>query len=154
MPMILEHHPRTHLLIAGDGPLRRYYARKAAPLGESVRFLGHVYDERPGHYGSSDLYVCPTTRASFGITLLEAMACGTPMIVSDIIGFRELVDGGGEAVLVPADQPEAWARAAVELIEDPRRREAMGAAGLVKAEQFSWPRIAKRVLDVFERVAR
>ncbi len=152
MPMILARHPQTRLVVAGDGPLRRYYERKAAPLGESVRFLGHVYEERPAHYGSSDLYVCPTTRASFGITLLEAMACGTPMIVSDIIGFRELVEGGNEAVLVPANQPDAWARAAVELIEDPRRREAMGAAGLSKAERFSWPRIARRVLDVYERV--
>jgi phosphatidylinositol alpha-mannosyltransferase len=152
MPMILPHHPRARLIVAGDGPLRRYYERKAAPLGDSVRFLGHVFDERPEHYGSSDIYVCPTTRASFGITLLEAMACGTPMIVSDIIGFRELVDGGAEAVLVPANRPDAWARAAVELIDDPARRESMGAAGLVKAERFAWPNIAKQVLGVYERV--
>jgi phosphatidylinositol alpha-mannosyltransferase len=154
MPMILARHPQTHLVVAGDGPLRRYYERKAALLGDSVHFVGHVFHERPEYYGSADIYVCPTTRASFGITLLEAMACGTPMIVSDIIGFRELVDGGREAILVPVDRPEEWARAVVELIDDPARRGAMGAAGLVKAERFAWPSIARQVLGVYERVVR
>jgi len=154
MPMILPHYPNTRLIVAGSGPLRRHYERRAASLGDSVQFVGHVFDERPEIYGSADIYVCPTTRASFGITLLESMACGTPMIVSDIIGFRELVDGGAEAVLVPADQPAAWAKAAIDLIGDPDRRVVMGAAGLIKAKRFAWPKIGREVLQVYERVAR
>jgi phosphatidylinositol alpha-mannosyltransferase len=154
MPRILDEFPRAELIVAGDGPLRRVYESQAQRFGGSVRFLGRVYEDRSALYGSSDLYLCPTNKASFGITLLEAMACGTPLVVSDITGFRELIAGGAEAVLVPKDNPQAWARATIALIEDPARRAAMGAAGLAKAAQFAWPRIAERVLDVYQRVMR
>src|SRR5437899_913168 len=149
MPRILERDPRTHLVVVGDGPLRRHYEGRARALGDRVQFIGQVNDERPEFYGGADIYLCPTTKASFGITLLEAMACGTPMIVSDITGFRELIDGGKEAVLVPKDDPAAWARAVGELVTAPDRLAEMGAAGLRKAADFAWPRIAERVLEVY-----
>lgn len=152
MPRILERQPRARLTVAGDGPLRRVYERLARPLGPAVKFIGRVNGDRPEHYGKADLYLCPTTKASFGITLLEAMACGTPMVVSDIIGFRELVDGGTEAVLVPKDRPAAWAETVLELVADPGRLEEMGAAGRRKAEAYAWPRIAERVMGVYRRV--
>jgi len=154
MPAILAAYPATELTVVGDGPLRGYYQRKARPLGDRVRFAGAVFAERPEYYGTADLYLCPTTKASFGITLLEAMASGTPMIVSDITGFRELVDGGAEAVLVPKDDAAAWAGAVTALIGDPVRRSRMGAAGLVKATRYAWPRVADQVVAVYQRVTR
>jgi phosphatidylinositol alpha-mannosyltransferase len=152
MPRILERFPATRLVIAGDGPLRPVYERAARLLGDAVDFVGRVNGERPDYYGTTDLYLCPTTKASFGITLLEAMACATPLVVSDIIGFRELVAGGAEAVLVPPREPRAWADAVVRLIADPVRREAMGQAGRTKAANFAWPRVSDRVLAVYRRV--
>jgi phosphatidylinositol alpha-mannosyltransferase len=152
MPRILERHPQAQLTVAGDGPLRLMYQRLARPLGPAVRFIGQVNGDRPQHYGNADLYLCPTTKASFGITLLEAMACSTPMVVSDIIGFRELVDGGREAVLVPKDRPEVWADTVLELLDDPGRLVEMGAAGRRKAEAYAWPGIAARVMDVYRRI--
>jgi phosphatidylinositol alpha-mannosyltransferase len=152
MPDILATLPTAELLVVGEGPLRPYYERRAGSLEGSIRFFGRILEDRPDYYGSSDLYLCPTTRASFGITLLEAMACGTPLVVSDIIGFRELVDGGDEAVLVSPVDPRAWARTIVELIEDPVRRERMRFAGLRKAMRFAWPRIAEKVVGVYQRV--
>jgi phosphatidylinositol alpha-mannosyltransferase len=152
MPRILERRPDTRLTIAGDGPLRSVYQRLARPLGSTVTFIGQVNGDRPQHYGNADLYLCPTTKASFGITLLEAMACATPMVVSDIIGFRELVDGGQEAVLVPKNRPMVWADTVLELLDDPGRLQAMGAAGRLKAEAYAWPGIATRVMDVYRRV--
>ena len=140
------------LTVAGDGPWRGYYERRARALGDSVRFVGQVFEERPEYYAAADLYLCPTTIASFGVTLLEAMACGTPMIVSDNLGFRSVIDGGAEAVMVPKDDPAAWAGTALELIADPERRRAMGEAGRAKAARFAWPRIARRELAVYERV--
>jgi len=152
MPEILRHFPKAVMFVVGDGILLRHYRRQADSLGEHVHFVGGIRDERPAYYGSSDLYLCPTTRASFGITLLEAMACGTPMVVSDIIGFRELVGGGKEAVMVPPRDPKAWAEAVIRLIKDPERRSAMGQAGLKKAAGFSWPRIAERVVRIYQEV--
>jgi phosphatidyl-myo-inositol alpha-mannosyltransferase len=152
MPRILQRYPATRLLVAGDGPLRRVYERAAKPLGPAVRFVGRVNGERPHYYGSADMYLCPTTKASFGITLLEAMACATPLLASDITGFRELVAGGAEAALVPPREPDAWADAVVRLIGDPARRAAMGAAGRAKAAGFAWPQVSDRVLAVYQRV--
>lgn len=154
MPKVKHRYPEARLTVAGDGPLRRVYERMAAPFGGSVRFVGGVNGDRPDYYSSADLYLCPTTKASFGITLLEAMACGTPLAVSDITGFRELVDGGDEAVLVPKNRPAAWADSIVDLLSDEPRRRRMRAAGLAKAERFAWPRVGDEILSVYHRVLR
>ena len=152
MPRILAHYPKAVLTVAGDGPWRRYYTRRARELGRSVRFVGQVFADRPAYYGSADLYLCPTRIASFGVTLLEAMACGAPMIVSDNVGFRSVIDGGEEAVLIPTDDPTTWADTTIALLGDPERRAAMGRAGVEKAARFAWPRIARQELAVYERV--
>src|SRR5207245_7129732 len=80
MPHILARHPGALLTVAGDGPWRGYYERRARELGTSVRFVGKVFEDRPDYYGSADLYLCPTQIASFGVTLLEALAGGTPEV--------------------------------------------------------------------------
>jgi phosphatidylinositol alpha-mannosyltransferase len=154
MPTVLDRFPDTRLVVAGDGPLRPLYERLARPVADRVEFIGRVNGDRPEVYGSADLYLCPTTKASFGITLLEAMACGTPLVVSDITGFRELVSEGAEAVMVPKDDAEAWARAAIELISDPSRRAVMRDAGLAKARTFAWPKVAEQVFAVYDRVTK
>jgi len=154
MPRILERHPKAELVVAGDGPLRPYYRRLAKSFAGSVRFAGQIYDERPEYYTSADIYLCPTDKASFGITLLEAMACGTPIIASDITGFRELIGGGTEALLVPPHDPSAWSEATIRLLADSARRAAMGASGVAKASLYAWPLVARRVLAVYERVLR
>jgi phosphatidylinositol alpha-mannosyltransferase len=152
MPAILARVPEAKLTIAGDGPLRPMYERMARSTGRQVTFVGRVNGNRPTYYSKADLYLCPTTMASFGVTLLEAMACGTPLLVSDITGFRELVGGGAEAVMVHKDDPAAWADAIIALLGDESRRRAMGAAGLSKSEAFAWPRIADQVIGVYNRV--
>ena len=154
MPEVVRQLPGARLTVAGDGPLRPVYERLARPLGPSVEFVGRVNGNRPEHYARADMYLCPTTKASFGITLLEAMACGTPMLVSDITGFRELVGDGAEAMLVAKDRPPAWTDAILGLVDDHGRLAAMGAAGRRKAETYAWPRIAARVMDVYRRVTR
>ena len=152
MPRVLARYPRAVLTVAGEGPWRHYYERRARFLGASVRFVGEVFGDRPDYYGSADLYLCPTRIASFGVTLLEAMACGTPMVVADNVGFRYVVGGGAEAVILPKDDPAAWAETAIALLADPERRRAMSEAGLAKAARFAWPRIARQELAVYERV--
>jgi phosphatidylinositol alpha-mannosyltransferase len=154
MPSVLARLPGARLTVAGDGPLRPLYERLARPLGERVTFVGRVNGDRPEHYARADMYLCPTTKASFGITLLEAMACGTPLVVSDITGFRELVADGSEAALVPPSDPAAWADAVVRLSEDRTRLAAMGAAGRRKAETYAWPLVAGRVMDVYRQVTQ
>ncbi len=152
LPAVLRHYPGAQLIVAGDGPWRGYYQRRAARLGRHVKFVGRIED-RPAYYRAADIYLCPTMRGSFGITLLEALACGTPTIVADSAGFRALVNGGGEALLLPHDEPAAWARAIIALADDPLRRQTMSAAGLAKVAHYAWPTVAERVFDVYQRAA-
>ncbi len=151
MPDILERHPGAQLTVVGDGPWRPRMERAARRLGPCVQFAGYVNGGRPGYYRAADVYLCPTTRASFGVTLLEAMACGTPLVVSDIPAFRDLATASG-AVFAPPGDAATWARAVNGLIDDPARRAIMMGEGRVVAERHAWPLVAQRVLAVYRRV--
>lgn len=153
MPAVVQRAPGAQLVVAGDGPLRGMYEHMARPLGDSVKFIGRVNGDRPHHYSAADMYLCPSTKASFGITLLEAMACSTPLVVSDITGFRELVDGGEEAMMVPMSNPDAWSEATLDVANNPERMRAMGDAGRTKALRYSWPAVTDRVMAVYREVA-
>ena len=153
MPMILARFSEARLTVAGDGPWRPLYERMARPLGGSVEFLGRIED-RAERYRAADLYLCPTMRGSFGITLLEAMACGTPMVLADNPGFRSVIGDSDVAEIVPHDDAAAWANTVVRLIEDPGRRQAMSTAGLARVQRFSWARVTDEVLEVYLRVLR
>jgi phosphatidylinositol alpha-mannosyltransferase len=154
MPRILARYPATTLTIAGDGPWRGGYERQARRAGvwPAVRFTGTVFAERRDLYATADLYLCPTERASFGVTLLEAMACGTPMVLRENPGFRAVLRDGPEAVFVRGTDPSLWAENVTALIADTTRRGQMGAAGRLRAAEFAWPVVARRELDVYERV--
>jgi phosphatidylinositol alpha-mannosyltransferase len=147
----LRRQMRTRLIIVGDGPLRGHYERLAKGDPDIV-FIGAVRDERPGYYAHSAVYACPTTRASFGITLLEAMACATPIVCSDLPGFRNVVTPGHEALLVPCDDHAALDEALLRMLDDPALRARCAAAGRASAQRFAWPHITDEVLAVYDRV--
>ena len=151
MPRVLKHHPATRLTVVGDGPWRSRMERVARNLGNAVRFAGYANGDRPVYYRGSDLYLCPTKRASFGVTLLEAMACGTPLVVSDIPAFRDLA-APSQAIFAPPGDPDAWSDAVNSLIDDTERRAVMMEEGRKVAERHAWPLIAQRVLAVYRRV--
>jgi phosphatidylinositol alpha-mannosyltransferase len=153
MPTILERYPEAELIVAGDGPWRPYYERLARRFGSSVTFLGRIED-RSDRYRSADLYLCPTMRAGFGITLLEAMACGTPMVLADNSGFRSVVGDSNAAVFLPYDDAAAWGRTVVSLLADPDRRREMAAAGLARVQRYAWPRVTDEILEVYQKAVR
>lgn len=141
----------AHLLVVGDGPLRGYY-RRIAGDDPAITFLGSV-DDQAGYYANAAIYACPTTRgASFGITLLEAMACERPIVCSDIPGFRNVVRNGHEALMVPPENPEAIAQALLHLLDDETLRARMGKAGRQTALAYSWDRVTDAVLGVYADV--
>jgi len=147
----------NRLLIVGSGPQEREARRYVATRGlQEVEFLGRVSDtEKAQLFRTVDVYASPATGGeSFGIVLLEAMAAGAPIVASDIHGYKGVVRRDREGLLVPPHEPKELAKAIARLLGDPDLRAEMSTAGRVRAEQFSWPRVAARVEEYYGFVVR
>ncbi len=146
--------PGVHLIVAGGGELLEGFRAGAAEAGlaDRVHFLGAVpHPELPAVLRAADLFLLTTEPPeSFGIVVIEAMACGLPAIASDYPGVRAVVDPGETGVLVERGNPDAVAAALGELVGDPERRRAMGERGRRKAlDEWSWPRLVERMDRVY-----
>jgi len=146
--------PEVRLVIVGEGPLDcRYRALVPRLLRDDVHFEGPAIRQRPRYYATADVFCSPVTRASFGLTLLEAMACGRPIVATANVGYRELLSPD-EGVLVEPGDPAAFADAIVRLLRDESLRRRMGARGVEKAARYSWERVVSLLVDYYEEVLR
>jgi hypothetical protein len=101
------------------------------------------------------VYVSPATGGeSFGIVLLEAMAAGTPIVASDIHGYKGVVRRDREALLVPPREPKQIAAAVARLLNDSALHDEMGRNGLARAQEFSWERVTAKVDEYYGVVVR
>ncbi len=144
--------PQARLLVVGayDRLDKLPYMLQARQLKLSgIHFIGRVDDaDLARYYRTATLFCAPSTgMESFGMILLEAMAAGTPIVASNIDGYREVVTDGAEGLLAPPEDPSALAQTLIALLNDPDRRQAMSAAGSRKAAGYDWSVIAQRVLD-------
>ncbi len=138
----------AQVVVVGDGPLRNHYY-KAAAGDPDITFVGAVLGSRPGYYAHSSIYACPTTKASFGITLLESMACETPIVCSDILGFRDVVKHEREALMFRCGDVNALADDIVRLLDDETLRARLGKTGRQNAQRYGWPSVTSAILDVY-----
>ncbi len=142
------------LIVVGPGTvLRSRYEQLVddMDLTNNVIFSGFVpTDELPSYYRSADIFCAPATGGeSFGIVLLEAMACAKPVVATNIEGYASVLAHGEEGLLVPPKDDESLANALLSLLNDNSLRLKMGAKGRVKAERYSWPNIASEVMDYY-----
>jgi phosphatidyl-myo-inositol alpha-mannosyltransferase len=139
----------AHLTVAGAAP------EEVQPLllePEGVEVAGRVSeDEKWRLLGETDLLCAPSLGGeSFGMVLTEAFASGTPVVASDIAGYRDVVRDGVDGLLVPMGDPVELGEALHGLAFDPDRRSRMGVAARERAERFAWPRVASEVVEVYE----
>ncbi|MHC4251348.1 MAG: N-acetyl-alpha-D-glucosaminyl L-malate synthase BshA, partial [Planctomycetota bacterium] len=138
----------ARLVLVGDGPEAAACRELARELGieERVRFLGETPDVAP-LLACADLFILPSSQESFGLAALEAMACGTPVIATDVGGVPEVVAGGETGELFRPGDVDAMSRAAVAILSDGPRVERMRSAARERAvERFS----AERVVPMYE----
>jgi glycosyltransferase involved in cell wall biosynthesis len=148
--------PELFVWIAGEGPERENLQRLTAELGlgERIRFLGWRSD-RASLFKTADLCVYPSREEPFGNVVVEAWACGTPLVATASTGPKWLVGDGEDGVLTPVDDVERLAAAMKALIGAPELRAALAAAGRRRvAEEFSEPAIVARYIDLFTRLTR
>jgi len=142
----------VRLIIVGDGPERQECEAMVPPeLANDIHFEGAVLRERPSYYATADIYCAPISKASFGMTLLESMAAGTPIVATENDGYRDLL-GKDEGIMVPVGDPELYAAAIMKLIEHKDLREQMGQAGLKKAQRFAWSRVTEQLVEFYEEI--
>ena len=117
-----------------------------------IRALGKVDDEtKDRELEQADVLSAPSLRGeSFGMVLTEAFAAGTPVVASDIPGYRDVVRDGVDGVLVPPGDGQALAEVLRDLHEEPARRAEMARAAVHDAQRFAWPRVAGEVLEAYE----
>lgn len=145
---------RYPLVLAGArGWLMEQFDRKLKRLGiaSNVRKLGYVPEEDlVALYNGAVLFVYPSLYEGFGLPPLESMACGTPVIASNVSSVPEVVGAAG--LLIPPGDPQRLKEAILRLLSDEAAHNAMRQAGLARARRFSWERCAHMTLAVYDRV--
>jgi D-inositol-3-phosphate glycosyltransferase len=118
-----------------------------------VAFLGRrSQDTLPYYYSAAEAVVVPSFYESFGMVALEAMACGTPVVASEVGGLAFLVQDEVTGFTVPSDEPDALARRLTELINNPALRKQMGAQAAKFAQEYAWSKITARMISLYEDV--
>ena len=148
-------HPEVRLIVVGPGKLDPVSERILGerPL-QDVEIVGGVpFADLPRYYRTADIFCSPATGSeSFGIVLLEAMATGAPIVASNIPGYASVIQDGQQGLLVNPKDDQALAAALVTLVNDPDLRARMGQQGLASAQDYSWTRVAARVMGYYERL--
>lgn len=149
--------PDAHFLIVGDGNTRSYFENYAAKLGiqNRVHFLGKLPpEELPPIYNAADVLILPSYQPeSFGMPLIEALACETAVISSDLPGVNEAVHDGVDGFLVPPGDGESLTRALREVLSDRERAKEMGRGGREKVVQkYSWQVIGEKLDQIYRSI--
>ncbi len=149
----ISDHPELTLLIVGSGPERQNLERLAEDLGveRRVRFLGQCPHEMlPDIYSAADALVLASSREGWANVLLEAMACGTPVVATDVWGTGEVVRSPEAGLLVKERNPAALSSAITRLLECLPER----SATRLYAEKFSWRETTTHQLELFSRIVK
>ena len=152
-PRVLEEIPNAKLIFAGKGEEESRLRKMSVNCGlkGKVIFLGFVTeDEKWRLFRRCDVFVLPSIVEGCPLSVLEAMACGKPVVVTRIRPFLEIVKNGETGILVPPRSPERLADALINLARDPRRRRRMGERAKREVEcRFAIDKVARRYLDVY-----
>ena len=160
---VLEQYPFCLAVIGGEpdvsaekmsAEMARIQAlRQQHGLQDMVAFLGmRSQDTLPYYYSAAEAVVVPSQYESFGMVALEALACGTPVVASQVGGLAYLVQDGVTGFTVPVDEPAALAERLAQLLSDPALRQRMSAQALVAARDYAWEKIAARLAAVYTEV--
>ncbi len=150
LPDVIARVPATRLVVLGDGPFRSALERTARRLGvaAAVEFRGFVSEaEKVRWMREAWVLVQPSPKEGWGLTVVEAGACGTAVVASDSPGLRDSVRDGETGVLVPYGHRERLAEALIRVLDDAALRERLARAGAAWAERFQWPRCGARSLE-------
>jgi glycosyltransferase involved in cell wall biosynthesis len=146
--------PYAVFVMAGSGNGRADAGALSRELGigEMTRVLGHREDV-VGLLNACDVFVQSSRNEGFGLAAVEAMACGTPIVATDVGGVRELLADGAAGLLVPPGQPAAIAASVIRLAKDEELRTRLAVAGMRRSREFGIERTAECFAGLYEELA-
>jgi glycosyltransferase involved in cell wall biosynthesis len=144
---------RPHLsLVVVGASASHFHSQDLEPTPSGVHFLGYVPDrDLPALYSGAQALVCPSLYEGFGLPLLEAMACGTPVAASNCGALPELAEGC--SLLFDPRRPQAIADCLTGLAEDPRLRGELACSGLERSRSYDWGRTAQSIWERAQALA-
>jgi glycosyltransferase involved in cell wall biosynthesis len=153
---VAARHPQARLWIAGDGPQREFLYQLIGDLDLRQRvLLPGVFAESQELLAAADLFLQPATSGGSTLGLAEALACGLPVVASDLPEHREWIEGGETGLLVSAGDPRALGTAIGQLLDAPAQAIALGAAARARMRQsHTLEQSARQYLELFQQLAR
>ena len=160
---LMTQHPYSLSIIGGDpdaSPLqmnaemaRLQRLCHELDLDEMIVFLGkRSQDSLPYYYSAAEAVIVPSHYESFGMVALEAMACGTPVVASQVGGLAFLVQDGVTGFVVPNGEPKVLANRLSRLILEPGLSARLGDQAAATASEYAWPKITERILQVYQMI--
>ncbi|MBF0510781.1 MAG: glycosyltransferase family 4 protein [Candidatus Omnitrophica bacterium] len=156
MPLILKVIPKAMLIIAGEGPDEEYLQRitRDLLLEDHVRFMPTI-NKTHELLGAFDVFAMPSIMEGLGLSVIEAQACGIPVVASKVGGLIDLIEDGINGYLVPVNDPEALAGRIIDVLNTPQKAQLMAEAARDGVEQnFSAQRMTKETIKVYEKYSR
>ena len=156
VPHVLSEVPEAMFVIGSDGPLMDYHKSLAENLGvaDQMLFVGRISRmDLPYYYAASDVFVIPSVVEAFGLVTVEAMACGKPVVGTNVGGIPEIIVDGANGLLVEPKNPEKLAKNIVLLLENHELRKKMGQRGRKIAEEdFDVKKRVRKILSAYDRL--
>jgi phosphatidylinositol alpha-mannosyltransferase len=153
LPLIKKEIPEVKLTVAGGG-YKELKLNIPIDVKESIRFLGFVTPkDLPEIFRKATVFMSPAVSGeSFGIVLLEAMASGTPVIASDIPGYKCVIKDGENGLLAPRGNPEGIARQIIRVFKNKELKDSLIDKGFMTAKRYSWDRVSEEVLNYYYEI--
>ncbi|WP_303863974.1 glycosyltransferase [Alkalibaculum bacchi] len=147
---------KVRVLIYGDGVLRNELELLTNKLNlhDSITFMGSIPNsEVPSALGKMDIFCATSNQESFGVSLVEAMAIGLPVVATDVSGFKEVVEDGKTGIIVKRKNPQAIAEALETLIFNSELRQKYGQNGRTKVEKlYNWEDNVNKMLEIYRAI--
>ncbi len=156
VPSLIQRYPQLQVLLVGDGPSREDLIRLAYHLGLEKRvILSHPLEDTRVALSAMKVFVAPALEEGFGLSIVEAMAAGVPVVASNVGGPASIIESGKSGILVPPADSEAIGKAVDALLGDPAKRDEMRRAGRERAlKDFDIKRVVQEVEAVYLRDLR
>jgi glycosyltransferase involved in cell wall biosynthesis len=157
MQIIRTEVPDVRLVVTGQGDYKPELLKltRRLHLDDCVEFTGFIPREKKAELCQrAQILVNPSAKEGWGLSVIEANACGTPVVAAAVPGLRDSVIDGETGLLYPHSDITALARAVTRLLKDDNLRKKLGERSLAWSKEFTWQKASEKVEEIIERILR